>query len=73
MSQAFDAEQYVEKWDRLVIPVMSAFILISLAATFWLQFAVDGPCSENRYIYCGSNPAHHGDASQQGHGEPGGH
>lgn len=68
MSQAFDAEAYVEKWDRVVIPLMSAFIVISLIATFWLQFAVDKPCTTNQYTYCGVSSSHHGDANGHGAG-----
>ena len=53
MSASFNAEEYVAKWDKLVIPAMSLLIVLALASVTWLQFATDKECKENEYIYCG--------------------
>jgi len=55
MSERFDAEQYLEKWEKIVIPLMSVLIILSFIGAFALQFVVereDG-CTVREYVYCG--------------------
>lgn len=58
MAAQFDEESYVAKWDKVIVPLMSLFIIISLAGAFALQFGVDSDCSQNRFTYCGETPEH---------------
>lgn len=55
MSESFNSEQYSEKWEGIIIPLMSAIIVLSLIAAYGLQFTVgfeDG-CKVSHYVYCG--------------------
>ena len=58
MSSEFNAEAYVEKWDKVIVPAMLLVIFLALLGAFGLQFAVDKDCSQNRFTYCGETPAH---------------
>ena len=39
MAGEFDVKQYVEKWDRIILPVMLTFIIGSIVAVFAMNKA----------------------------------
>ncbi|SMF28407.1 hypothetical protein [Pseudobacteriovorax antillogorgiicola] len=62
MAGQFDAKQYVEKWDRVIIPVMLVAIVGSIVAVFALNSAASPECKRHEYTFCGTEAvSHHGD------------
>ena len=62
MAGEFDVKQYVEKWDRIIIPAMLTVIIGSIVAVFALNKAATPECKRHEYVYCEA-PAddHHND------------
>ena len=56
----FSPEQYVEKWDRIIGPVMIVAIVASIVAVFALNRVTIPDCHVNEMVYCGETPSHHG-------------
>jgi hypothetical protein len=48
-----DAESYTQKWDHVLIPVISLFILASLIGVYALNVVTSDECRQNLYVYCG--------------------
>ncbi|MFW7379969.1 MAG: hypothetical protein ACOH5I_14240 [Oligoflexus sp.] len=55
MSERFDAEKYAEKWERIIIPLMTIAIILSFIGAFAIQYTTEteDKCTTNYYIYCG--------------------
>lgn len=54
MSNKFDADAYVERWEGRIIPLMLGVIVVSLLLTIYLNIATRPDCLRDEYIYCGT-------------------
>lgn len=61
MANQFDVEKYVEKWDRIILPVMLLFIVSALVAVFMMNKVSTPECKRHEYIFCGTSDqgSHH--------------
>lgn len=66
MSNKFDAEAYVARWEKIIIPAMLAVIIISLALATLLNIRTRPDCLRHEYVYCGT-------PSQSSYGTSGAH
>ncbi len=71
MSNKFDAEAYVARWEKVIVPTMLSVIGISLLLVILLNIKTQPDCLRHEFVYCGtpsqsSYPVHHG--SGGGHG-----
>lgn len=55
----FNAEEYVAKWDRIIGPIMLAFIILSIIAVYALNKATVTECTTSTMVYCGETASHH--------------
>lgn len=70
MSNKFDTDAYVSRWDNILIPVMLIVIFGSMIAVYALNVMVKPDCLTHDYVFCGTpldQPAAEG-----GHGGHGG-
>ncbi len=55
----FNAEQYVNKWDRIVAPTMFIFIILCVIGVVVLNKATTTECTTSDMVYCGETSSNH--------------
>lgn len=69
MSNKFDAEAYVDRWEKIIIPAMLSVIVISLVLATYLNIKTRPDCLRHEYVYCGTPSQASYDDAAPAHGE----
>lgn len=79
MSNKFDADAYLNRWEPVIIPAMIAVIVVSLVLAVFLNVKTRPSCLRHELVYCGTesqanyDQGGHGEHAAGGHGEEAGH
>ncbi len=52
------SQEYGAGSENLLIGILAFIIILCFGLVIWLNIAVAKPCTEDAYIYCGSQATH---------------
>jgi hypothetical protein len=70
MSNRFDTDAYVSRWDNILIPVMLVIIFGSMVGAYALNVMARPDCTTHDYVFCGT-PLDEPDSEEVHHSSPG--
>ena len=61
MTNQFDVDTYVKKWDSIILPIMIVFIVSSVVGVVAMNKLSTPDCKRHEYVFCGTTDNHASD------------